>query len=179
VCFDPGVAYHVIEGAHNGKREEGMEISIALVIWSSAFGNGDIIPARYTADGEDISPPLEWECSFDAGSFALVCEDPDAPMGTWVHWVIYNIPGGTRSLEEGIPGEAQLRDGILQGTNSWGRIGYGGPAPPSGKHRYFFTLYALQEPLDLSSGATAEELRQAMEGLVMRDAQFMGEYTRD
>lgn len=151
---------------------------MVLAIWSTAFGNGDLIPVTYTADGDDISPPIEWECGFDVGSFALICEDPDAPAGTWVHWVIYNIPGEIRSLEEGLPIEEELEGGILQGRNSWGATGYGGPAPPSGKHRYFFTLYALESRLDLSAGATADELRQAMEGIVIQDAEMMGEYTR-
>ncbi len=153
-------------------------LGMVLAIWSTAFGNGDLIPVTYTADGEDISPPIEWECEFEAGSFALICEDPDAPVGTWVHWVVYNIPGGVRSLEEGLPAEDEIEGGILQGRNSWGATGYGGPAPPSGKHRYFFTLFALESPLDLPAGATADELREAMEGLVIQDAEMMGEYTR-
>lgn len=156
-----------------------MELVMTLTLWSTAFGNGDLIPDMYTADGEDISPPLEWECGFEAGSFALICEDPDAPGGTWVHWVIYNIPGEERVLEEAIPGDEELEGGVLQGTNSWGRTGYGGPAPPSGKHRYFFTLYALEEELDLPAGATAEQLRRAMEGLVVAESELMGEYTRE
>jgi Raf kinase inhibitor-like YbhB/YbcL family protein len=153
-------------------------LGMVLAIWSTAFGNGDLIPVTYTADGEDISPPIEWECGFGAGSFALICEDPDAPAGTWVHWVVYNIPGGARFLAEGLPAEEELEGGILQGRNSWGATGYGGPAPPSGKHRYYFTLFALESPLDLPAGATADELREAMEGLVIQDAEMMGEYTR-
>jgi len=152
---------------------------IALSIWSTAFGNGDAIPVMYTADGEDISPPLDWELSGQAETFALICEDPDAPMGTWVHWVIYNIPGDVRHLGTGVPSSEVLPDGSLQGVNSWGDIGYGGPAPPSGKHRYFFILYALKEPVDLPSGASAAELREAMEGLIVQEAQTMGEYGRD
>jgi len=153
--------------------------TMILTLWSTAFGNGDLIPAIYTADGEDISPPMEWECDFDAGSFALICEDPDAPAGTWVHWVIYNLPGDARILEEGIETEAELEGGVLQGRNSWGLTGYRGPAPPSGKHRYYFTLYALEGTLDLAPGATAEELREAMEGNVIMEAEYMGEYTRE
>jgi Raf kinase inhibitor-like YbhB/YbcL family protein len=154
-------------------------IVMAITLWSSAFGNGDLIPALYTADGEDVSPPLEWESSFEVESFALICEDPDAPMGNWVHWVVYNIPGETRVLEEAVVPEEELEDGTLQGRNSWGRIGYGGPAPPSGKHRYFFTLYALEERLDLAPGATADELRAAMEDLIVAEAEYMGEYTKE
>ncbi len=154
-------------------------IEMVIALWSTAFGNGDLIPALYTADGEDISPPLEWECDLDAESFALICEDPDAPGGTWVHWVVYNIPGEYRSLEEGVLPEEELEDGMLQGRNSWGRIGYGGPAPPSGKHRYFFTLYALDGRLEMGPGATADELLQAMDGMVIEKAEYMGEYTRE
>ena len=154
-------------------------IIMAFALWSTAFSNGELIPVRFTADGDNISPPLEWECSFEAGSFALVCEDPDAPAGNWIHWVVYNIPGCAGILEEGIPAEAELEDGILQGKNSWGNIGYGGPAPPSGKHRYFFTLYALDGQMHLAPGATAEELRTAMEGHVIKESEYMGEYTRE
>jgi Raf kinase inhibitor-like YbhB/YbcL family protein len=156
-----------------------VEIAALLMMWSPAFSNGDLIPALYTADGEDISPPLEWECNLEAESFALVCEDPDAPAGTWVHWVIYNIPGEARSLEEGVPVLEELEDGTLQGDNSWGRIGYGGPAPPSGKHRYIFTLYALPGQLHLAPGATAAELREAMEGNIMKSVEYLGEYSRN
>lgn len=154
-------------------------IAVVFTLWSTAFGNGDLIPAQYTADGENISPPLEWECDLDAETFALICEDPDAPMGTWVHWVIYNIPGEDRDLEEALSDDEMLDDGILQGENSWGEIGYGGPAPPSGKHRYFFTLYALDKRLDLPPGADADELRDAMDGFILAETQYMGEYTRE
>jgi len=155
-----------------------MTVMISLYLWSSAFGNGDMIPVQYTADGDDISPLLEWDCSFEAESFALICEDPDAPAGNWVHWVVYNIPGDSRALQEGVPAESELEDGTLQGENSWGNIGYGGPAPPSGKHRYFFTLYALEGMLHLAPGATAQELRDAIEGHTIKEAVLMGEYSR-
>lgn len=154
-------------------------IMVAFALWSTAFGNGDMIPALYTIDGEDISPPLEWICDFDVESFALICEDPDAPVGNWIHWVIYNIPGEQRELEEGIPSDSQLVNGIVQGNNSWGEIGYRGPAPPFGKHRYFFTIYALEGHLHLAPGATAEELREAMEGNIIQQVEFMGEYSRE
>lgn len=137
-----------------------------------------MIPLLYTADGEDISPPLQWECSFDPGSFALVCEDPDAPMGTWIHWVVYNIPGDVRTMPEAVSDAEELEAGAVQGVNSWGNIGYGGPAPPSGKHRYFFRIYALEGMLDLPPGATAEELRAAMEGSILVEGSCMGEYAR-
>ena len=153
-------------------------IMIAFSLWSAAFGNGELIPALYTVDGEDISPPLEWMCDFEAETFALICEDPDAPAGNWIHWVIYNIPGDIRELDEGIPVEPELENGTIQGSNSWRDIGYRGPAPPSGKHRYFFTLYALEGHLHLAPGATAEELREAIEGNIIQQVEFMGEYSR-
>jgi len=161
------------------KQGEIMEVlSISLMIWSPAFSNGDMIPAIYTADGQDLSPPLQWECTGNPGSFALICEDPDAPMGTWVHWVVFNIPGESRMLPQGVPAAEELEDGTLQGTNSWGNTGYGGPAPPSGKHRYFFRLYALDGMLNLLPGATAEELRAALSEALLVEASFMGEYSR-
>ncbi|MCK5115824.1 MAG: YbhB/YbcL family Raf kinase inhibitor-like protein [Candidatus Aegiribacteria sp.] len=156
-----------------------MNVAIALALWSSAFGNGELIPVQFTADGDNLSPPLEWQCGFEAESFALICEDPDAPAGIWVHWVIYNIPGESRMLEEGVSAEEQQEDGTLQGENSWGSIGYGGPAPPSGKHRYIFTLYALEGQLHLDPGATAFELREAIEGQIIEKTEFVGEYTRE
>jgi Raf kinase inhibitor-like YbhB/YbcL family protein len=156
-----------------------MNVAIALALWSSAFGNGELIPLQFTADGDNVSPPLEWECNFEAGSFALICEDHDAPAGTWVHWVVYNIPGESRILEEGVPAEGELEDGMLQGENSWGNAGYGGPAPPSGKHSYTFTLYALEGLLHLAPGATASELREAIEDHIIERAQYTGEYSRE
>ncbi len=153
-------------------------IMVAFSLWSAAFGNGELIPALYTVDGEDISPPLEWVCDFEVETFALICEDPDAPVGNWIHWVIYNIPGDQRELDEGIPTDPELGNGTIQGSNGWGSIGYRGPAPPSGKHRYFFTLYALEGHLHLAPGATAEELREAIEGNIIQQVRFMGEYSR-
>jgi len=153
-------------------------VIMALSLLSPVFGNGDMIPVLYTADGEDISPPLEWEFEGDAGSYALLCIDIDAPGGEWVHWVAYNIPGDSMSIAEGIPAVERLEDGMLQGINSWGITGYGGPAPPSGKHRYVFTIYALEGMLHLAAGATSEELHTAMEGNILSEAILMGEYTR-
>jgi Raf kinase inhibitor-like YbhB/YbcL family protein len=146
---------------------------------SPAFGYGEEIPRKFTCDGEEVSPPLEWE-NPPAGtkSFALICDDPDAPMGTWVHWVLYDFPGDTRSLPEGFPNEREFENGAKSGKNSWGRYGYGGPCPPSGTHRYFFRLYALDAPLGLKPGANARQLRRAMEGHVLGTAELMGKYRR-
>jgi hypothetical protein len=146
---------------------------------SSAFAPGEPIPRRYTCDGEDISPPLGWgEPPAGTQSFALMCDDPDAPAGTWVHWVLYDLPAGARGLPEAVPPDAELADGGRHGENSWGRLGYGGPCPPSGTHRYFFRLYALDTALGLGAGASKEQLLQAMEGHVLAQAELMGTYTR-
>ncbi|NOZ26643.1 MAG: YbhB/YbcL family Raf kinase inhibitor-like protein [Chloroflexi bacterium] len=146
---------------------------------SRAFEAGQPIPRTYTCDGDDISPPLQWDDPpGDTQSFALIFDDPDAPAGTWVHWVLYNLPADARALAEGIPADPELPDGSRHGRNSWDRLGYGGPCPPGGTHRYFFKLYALDAMLDLPPGATKKQLLQAMEGHVLARAELMGTYTR-
>ena len=146
---------------------------------SSAFDPGQPIPTTYTCDDEDISPPLEWiDPPQDTSSFALIVDDPDAPGGTWVHWVLYNLPAEIRNLSQGIPPDPTLANGGANGENSWKRLGYGGPCPPSGTHRYFFKLYALDNTLDLGDGADKDRLVQAMEGHVLAQADLMGTYTR-
>ncbi|MBN1433550.1 YbhB/YbcL family Raf kinase inhibitor-like protein [Candidatus Fermentibacterales bacterium] len=151
----------------------------AFTLMSSAFSDGEMIPELYTVDGTDISPPLEWSNPPEGTrSFALICDDPDAPAGTWVHWVIYNIDADVNQLEAGILPDPELFEGMLQGKNSWGRIGYGGPAPPSGTHRYFFRIYALSATLDMQAGVTKAELLTAMEGFVLDEASLMGRYRR-
>lgn len=152
---------------------------MSLQITSPAFQQGGMIPARYTCDSSDVSPELHWEGA-PAGtkSFALVCDDPDAPRGTWVHWVIFNIPPSQTSLRENVPPDAQLADGTRQGTTDFRRTGYGGPCPPSGVHRYFFKLYALDAMLDLKAGSTKAELMTAMEGHILAEAELMGKYSR-
>ena len=152
---------------------------VAFYLISSAFSQGGAIPAQYTCDGADVSPPLSWGGGpAGTAAFALICEDPDAPVGNWVHWVVYNIPAGRDSLPEGLPAVGQLEDGTVQGVNGWGRTGYGGPCPPSGTHRYFFRLYALDSLLELPAGANASELREAMSGHVLDEAELMGVYSR-
>ena len=152
---------------------------MAFAVKSPAFAPGETIPRSYTGDGEDISPPLEWgDPPAGTQSFVLICDDPDAPGGTWVHWVLYNIPAHARSLPKGLPPHAELPDGSRHGENSWGRLGYGGPAPPSGTHRYFFTLTALDILLELPAGATKEQVLGAMEGHIMAQAELMGVYSR-
>lgn len=151
-----------------------------MIIKSADFKEGGEIPKKFTCEGEDISPELEWEnVPEGTKSFALICDDPDAPVGVWVHWVIYNIPSNFRKLERNVPKVSKLENGILQGKNSWPRIGYNGPCPPPGKpHRYYFKLYALDTILNLKEGATKEELLNAMKGHILAEAQTMGTYRR-
>lgn len=146
---------------------------------SKAFQNEGIIPSLYTCDGGDFSPPLEWtDVPPDVKSFALICDDPDAPMGTWVHWVIFNIPAEARSLEEKIPKSEVLKNEICQGINDFRKIGYGGPCPPSGVHRYFFKLYALDTILKPEKNVTKDKLLKMIKGHILADAQLIGKYTR-
>ncbi len=152
-----------------------MEIEVR----STAFANGGMIPSKYTCDGADISPPLGWgPLPPGTASTALISDDPDAPMGAWVHWVIYNIPSQARRLPENVPPEGVLPDGSTQGINDFRRIGYGGPCPPGGTHRYFFKLYALDTKLDLRPGATKKKLLKAMKGHVIGQGELMGRYRR-
>lgn len=150
-----------------------------MVLESSAFKEGGMIPSRYTCDGANVSPALHWKnAPQGVRSFALIADDPDAPMGTWVHWVIYNIPDSVTALPEAVPPVTRLDNGALQGKNDFRKIGYGGPCPPGGVHRYFFKLYALDAPLSLSAGATKAEVLRAMEGHILAQAQLMGRYQR-
>lgn len=152
---------------------------MAIQLISEAFSEGAMIPTRYTCDGEDVSPPLSWtELPPETGSFALICEDPDAPVGTWDHWVLFNIPASATGLPEAVSATATLDDGSVHGNNSWGRLGYGGPCPPGGTHRYIFSLFALDIKLDLKSGATKSGLLKAMEGHILARTRLMGKYRR-
>jgi Raf kinase inhibitor-like YbhB/YbcL family protein len=152
--------------------------AMAFELQSEAFGHEQPIPTRYTCDGDDISPPIAWSDSPDGTqSFALIADDPDAPAGTWVHWVVYNLPADTRSLASGIAGDADLPAGAQHGRNGWGREEYGGPCPPRGTHRYFFKLYALDTTLNLA-GASKQQLVDAMEGHILAQTELMGTYTR-
>ena len=139
----------------------------------AAFENGKPIPSELTCDGPDLSPPLSFgDVPANAKSLALIMDDPDAPMGLWVHWLVWNIPPGTASIAKG------QRIPWPQGTTSWGRPGYGGPCPPSGTHRYFFKLYALDTALDLKPSAKKADLERAMKGHTLAEAQLMGTYSR-
>ncbi len=153
--------------------------TMSIIIESLAFKNGEFIPSKYTCDGEDISPALKWSNIPDGTkSLALICDDPDAPIGDWVHWVLYNIPPETKELNENIPSDKILKDGSIHGLNDWKRYGYGGPCPPSGVHRYFFKLYALDTKLNLAPGATKKQLLEAMKGHILAQGELMGKYQR-
>lgn len=153
---------------------------MALEIKSSAFEEGASIPPKYTCKGEDISPPLSWNGAPEGTkSFALICDDPDAPGMTWVHWVIYNIPSGADGFGEGVAKDETLTDGTMQGITDFRRIGYGGPCPPpGGPHRYYFKLYALDSKIDLKPGVTKKALIDTMEGHILEEAQLVGKFKR-
>ncbi len=156
--------------------------AMAFTIQSPAFHAGAAIPTQHTCDDVDRSPRLEWsEPPAGTRSLALVVDDPDAPVGDWVHWVIYGLPATLRALPEGIGAEGTLKDppGAKQGRNDFGRLGWGGPCPPPGKpHRYFFKLYALDAPLDLAPGATKAAVERAMKGHILAQAEIFGTYAR-
>jgi Raf kinase inhibitor-like YbhB/YbcL family protein len=162
-------------GAASEERSRDMAISLS----SSAFQEGDMIPAKYTCDGKDVSVTLKWTGAPEGTkSFALISDDPDAPVGTWVHWVMWNIPSAVCELAEGVPPKPQLPDGSRQGISDFGRPGYGGPCPPGGTHRYYFTVYALDTMLDLPNSARKSDLIKAMRGHILAEGQLMGKYSR-
>jgi len=151
-----------------------------LELTSTVFQNNATIPTKYTCDGQDVSPALSWtQPPPGTKSFALICDDPDAPGGTWVHWVIFNIPETARELPEAVPTQSQLSGGALQGSSDFGRTGYGGPCPPSGNaHHYQFTLYALDRMLTLSAGISKGQLMASIEGHILEETKLVGLYRR-
>lgn len=153
---------------------------IEMTITSSAFQYGEAIPEKYSCEGQDVSPELTWGgVPEGTQSLALILDDPDAPGGTFNHWVIYNIPVGTLELAEAISKTSELSDGTMQGRNSFGSTGYGGPCPPPGlAHHYYFTIYALDITLDLGAGASKTQVLAAMEGHILAQAETMGTYQR-
>jgi len=154
---------------------------MSLTLTSDAFANGQSIPSKYSCVGKNISPALAWtEPPAGTQSFALIVDDPDAPMGTWVHWVLYNIKPDRRDLPEDVPitGKNIDPNAIFVGTNSSGKIGYDGPCPPSGTHRYYFKLYALDSQISLLPGATKEKILKEMEGHVLAQGELMGTFSK-
>lgn len=152
----------------------------ALSISSPAFADGETIPHRFSQFGAGVSPTLEWSGAPEGTrSFALLLRDPDAPMGTFVHWVIYGIPDSATGLPEGVPNEPTLADGAKQGANSARKVGYVGPRPPAGPaHRYIFTLYALDQQMGLGPGLSEQELMEQIAGRVLDSAKVMGKFAR-
>jgi len=153
---------------------------MAIEITSNAFSEGEAIPVKHTCDGSDASPPLRWSnIPQDAKSLVLICEDPDAPSGTFVHWILYDLPPTVTELSEGIVTTETLPNGAKQGRNGFNRIGYGGPCPPpNGAHHYFFRLYALDTELQLGPGAGRPEIDRAMKDHVLASGHLMGTYKR-
>jgi Raf kinase inhibitor-like YbhB/YbcL family protein len=164
-----------------------------ITLRSPAFEDGGMIPQTFTCDSSDRSPPLEWSgVPASARSLVLICDDPDAPLGTWSHWVVFNLAPQVRALKEGVPpgetiaaaaaDESKAGDDnspkARQGTNDFGKLGYGGPCPPSGTHRYFFRLYALDIPLDLGSSVKRGQVLKAIEGHILAEGRLMGKYKR-
>jgi len=151
-----------------------------FTLTSSAFKDGETIPVKYTCSGKDVSPPLRWSPPpRGTQSLALIADDPDAPGGTWVHWVFFNIPSGERSLQEGVPRKEAFPQGGLQGFNDFRRVGYGGPCPPPGTpHRYYFKLYALDTTLNLKPRATKAQVVDASKGHILAEARLMGRFGR-
>lgn len=150
-------------------------VVMAFSLSSAAFQQESLIPPQYTCDGVDISPQLAWtDAPKNTQSFALIFDDPDAPMGNWVHWVLFNIPAHITELSE----DAKIPAGAKDGLNSWGRLGYGGPCPPDRIHRYYFKLYALDTVLDIPERSKKEDVEKAMNGHILAKAELMGRYDR-
>lgn len=155
------------------------EIAMSMTLTSAAFKENAAIPSKYTCDAEDMSPPLAWSgAPKDAKSYALISDDPDAPAGTWVHWVLWNLPADTTVLPENLPKTETLPNGASQGLTDFRTVGYGGPCPPSGTHRYFFKLYALDTILTLPAKSTKAQLESAMKGRILAQARLIGLYSR-
>ena len=160
-----------------GQEGEGMMQKIE--IRSSAFGEGERIPSDFTCDGADMSPPIEWSgVPARAQSLAIIVDDPDAPSGNWTHWLVYDLPPDLTQLQAGIAAGDELPGGALQGRTDFRKTGYGGPCPPSGEHRYFFRVYALDAMLHLKAGASKQELLRAMQGHILAEGALMGKYDR-
>jgi Raf kinase inhibitor-like YbhB/YbcL family protein len=161
-------------------EKEGEAVAMDFLLTSSAFKEGEPIPARYTCEGENLSPYLSWAGAPDGTvSFALIVEDPDAPIGVFTHWILFNIPSSTGELKEGTGNQVQTGIGALHGKNDMNKNMYGGPCPPPGKpHRYQFTLYALDTTLDLAEGISRKQALAAIEGHVLAQNTLTGTFGR-
>jgi Raf kinase inhibitor-like YbhB/YbcL family protein len=172
----------LLAGCSNGTQQSGPASTAkdapALLLSSAAFADGQPIPDKYTCHGQDISPPLQWSgVPSQAKSIALTCEDPDAPSGTFTHWVIFDVPTTATGLSEDVSKTATLSDGSQQGKNGFGNTGYNGPCPPGGKtHHYIFKVYALDDAVTLDSGAGKDDLLNAMNGHVLAQGELTGTY---
>ena len=150
-----------------------------LILKSDAFEEGELIPEKYTCDGDDISPHLKWsQPPKETKSMVIICDDPDAPLGTWVHWVLYGIPPGINEIQEGIPNEREILGGAKHGINDFRKHGYGGPCPPGGTHRYFFKIYAVDIDLEIDAGASKEKVLDVIKGHIVAQGELMGRYSR-
>lgn len=160
---------------------------VTIQLSSPAFAEGAMIPRPFTCDGENVSPPLAWsEVPETTRSLAILCEDPDAPRGIWTHWVLFNLSAAVAELPARVPAKETVpvlgqiaEETARQGTNDFGKLGYGGPCPPSGTHRYVFRLFALDTTLDLKPGATRRQVLEAMKGHVVAEGRLIGRYARD
>ncbi len=178
VLSSPLLSNRAAAQARNAGKKKGGP-AMTLKVTSPAFAGGSMIPVKYTCDGENVSPPLNWSgAPSGTKSLALVCDDPDAPSGEWVHWVLFNIPPLTRSLGEAVTRDGVLADGSRQGVNDFRKTGYDGPCPPGGTHRYYFKVYALGTVLNLAPGAAKADLMKAMNGQVLAEGHLMGLYRR-
>ena len=174
----PAAAWCADGAAGRPKTEGGSAMDFQLT--STAFRHGEAIPVKYTADGAGVSPPLAWiNAPANTKAFVLICDDPDAPVGTWVHWVLYDIPPETTSLAEHLPATPTVLDTARHGLTDYHTVGYGPPGPPPGKpHRYFFKLYAVDQPTDLAPRATKAQVLSAIKGHVLAEAKLYGTYRR-
>lgn len=164
-------------GCHGATRAE---VGMSLTVTSSAFRANQTVPREHTCEGADRSPALAWSgAPAGTAAFAIVMDDPDAPRGTWVHWVLWNLPASEHALAPGVPPLERLENGASQGRNDFRRIGWGGPCPPPGPaHHYSFRVYALDAPLELAAGASKASLERAMQGHVLAQGELVGTYAR-
>ena len=167
------ILFFIISCSQQEKQIEKIQGVVNMKLTSSAFTNNGAIPSEFTCDGNDVSPPLSMsDVPPNAKSLVLIMDDPDAPVGTWDHWVVFNIAPSTKEISQGVEPQG------IGGKNSWGKTGYGGPCPPSGTHRYFFKLYALDTELDLREGAGKKDIESAMQGHIIEKAELMGTYKK-